>query len=720
MKNIICKSILALAVHLALLLPADTAAQTWRWPMANHKAGENIVSQPSSYIDKEYNGTHLFIGGKEGDVVVSPVDGIVNNQGVNYIPHLSAVIGNSHDVIDSWDEQIAQFCRNNKSLDPQYITGCISIKIADGRKVHIIGLSGNYSFSVDQKISAGDTLGLLSWSYKGIREPSLQIEVSNADNTSSDPMAPFGLKSNFHIDKIALEDPLSVEKMREDLTILEKAVLELYPSLNDRMSDEAFHDSMEALRQSVTEPIPLLTPVPLYWFCHLLHDSHLAIMPERNSVKSRDLYIPQLYYLWIADTLRVLAAGYGFEQYNGKIVASIDGMTPHDYVEQTRPYTFVYDPGVITPVEEQLLLVSFYSLLPNYKATAKSSNHVVFTDGEEADIPFGKYPINIHTAGTIIPSFMNWHNLTFLDDPDSIYTTRHLNDSTDYLSIRTFDISNAKLNRILQWIGDCKTPNMIIDMRNNKGGDVYALNRLLACFAQQPLNRQRGGHLYVEKQGDFECLKYSENMRDEKMPFSDYVKLKGKPGYYNFDTVQTCSCIMPDSSHQYTGRVYVLTNGSSLSAATIFPSVLVRNRRGVSVGRETGSAYHYITALKEAQIHLPNTHRVVIIPLVKAVFDTTVCERTPWGRGLLPDYEVPLSYNEITMGADGETDVMLEYALQLIAEGKYLSAEDPFAETDAPKKDWPLWVWIIISLGAVASLAVFSKIISQAKKQTSV
>lgn len=65
---------------------------------------------------------------------------------------------------------------------------------------------------------------------------------------------------------------------------------------------------------------------------------------------------------------------------------------------------------------------------------------------------------------------------------------------------------------------------------------------------------------------------------------------------------------------------------------------------------------------------------------------------------MLPDYELPLTYNEVTMGADGETDVMLEYALQLIADGKYLSEEDPFAEADALAKGSKLWLWISIAL----------------------
>jgi hypothetical protein len=244
---------------------------------------------------------------------------------------------------------------------------------------------------------------------------------------------------------------------------------------------------------------------------------------------------------------------------------------------------------------------------------------------------------------------------------------------------------------------------MIIDLRNNAGGEPEVMNRLLACFAQQPMNRQRGGHLFVKKQGPFESLRYSENHTKDEVLFSDYIQQEGKPGYYCFDSTKASICIMPDSNHQYTGRVYVLTNGNSMSCATIFPSVLVRNRRGVSVGRETGSAYHYITAMEMALICLPNTQRTIEIPMVKVVFDTTVCARTPWGRGLLPDYELPLTYNEITMGADGETDVMLEYALQLIADGKYLSSEDPFAVVDAPQEKGRLWLWVVVTLGVIAS-----------------
>lgn len=673
--------------------------------MAGHKAGENIISPPNSHIGKEFNCCDLFIGGREGDAVLCPIDGTITSVGIDYHPTLTSSIGYHTDPRQSWDENLRQI-KPSDNISLQYLSGYVTLRIADGRHVSISGLLGDYRFREGQKIAAGDTLGRLAWSYRGIPKPSLLVSVSLPSTVSDDPLSPFGLESRFHLNIAEREDPVSVEKMREDLTVLEQAVLELYPSLNDRMSDKAFHDTMEALRQSVTKPLPRLMLEPLFRFRSLLHDSHLDLLPDKFDIKMADLYSPVLFYLWCDDTLRVLMTSKGYEKYEkylGRVVQSIDGMPARDYARQTHQYIGLYDLDVKSHLEEENVLLSSRSTLISANATANSKSHVVFADGEEIDVPFGKIPVVFHSTGTPAGKIRQWRCLNWMETPDSTYAIRQLNDSTAYLSIRTFDIGDMQLEKILDWIGQCTSANMIIDLRNNAGGEPEVMNRLLACFAQQPLNRQRGGHLFVKKQGPFESLRYSENHTKDEVLFSDYIQQEGKPGYYCFDTTKASICIMPDSNHQYTGRVYVLTNGNSMSCATIFPSVLVRNRRGVSVGRETGSAYHYITAMEMALICLPNTQRTIEIPMVKVVFDTTVCARTPWGRGLLPDYELPLTYNEITMGADGETDVMLEYALQLIADGKYLSSEDPFAEVDAPQEKGRLWLWVVVTLGVIAS-----------------
>ena len=126
----------------------------------------------------------------------------------------------------------------------------------------------------------------------------------------------------------------------------------------------------------------------------------------------------------------------------------------------------------------------------------------------------------------------------------------------------------------------------------------------------------------------------------------------------------------------------MLTNENSCSAATLFPALLVRNHRGVIVGRETRTAYHYMNALKFADIRLPNTTLTITIPLVYCRFDSVVNDRVPYGRGVLPDYPVPLTIDELS-GKNG--DAILNHTLQLIEEGKYLSPENPFAAEEPSK-----------------------------------
>lgn len=123
----------------------------------------------------------------------------------------------------------------------------------------------------------------------------------------------------------------------------------------------------------------------------------------------------------------------------------------------------------------------------------------------------------------------------------------------------------------------------------------------------------------------------------------------------------------------YGGRLYVLVDEMSCSAATLFPANIMRSHRGVVIGRETRTAYGFMTALKFADFTLPNSKVNWRIPLVKCIFDETESPRIPWGRGVIPDVEIPFDDNYFL----GKEDTILRKALQMIAEGEYLG-ENPF------------------------------------------
>lgn len=696
-----------LSACIALCVSTSIWAQDFVWPMAGKRAGDNVLCKPQSYIGTEHNFSDLFIGGEYGDAVVSPVSGKVVFVSALYRKSLEYAIsvGGSGSFDQIIRDAVAEKIGNEK-----YVCGTISIMTADGRKVNISGLTGPKLFMTGQRVSTGDTLGFLAYSFKAFSEPSLILSISDARGKPTDPMSPFGLESTFkEPETLVREDPLPAEKCREDITVLEEAVLDAYPSLDALMSEEAFRASMDSIRRGITGPVSVSNGsfgLILRSFNKLVHDSHLYRLPDQHNTaaNSSALYLPSFYYMWADDTLSVLATSKPMAKYCGKAVASVDGMSAAEYVQRAKAFESLYDGDVQSTVEESAVITGVYGMLLNIDATANTTSHVVFMDGTELDIPFVEVREIVLNAD--FRRINDWRSINYRRSEDDAWQAMELNDSTSCLSIRTFEMDDVQLGACLDYLYNCKSENLIVDLRNNAGGESRVLMKLLSALTDVPMKRQKGGFAMVKKQGHFQSFKYSLNYLPDEDMFTGFAGREGAEGFYSLDTLNTCSVILPDTTCSYGGRVYVLTNGHSYSAATLFPSVLVRNRRAVTVGRETGTAYHFMTAYKFADILLPNSLLVMRIPLVKCVFDSTVCERTPAGRGLLPDYPVPLTRNEVMMGEDGKTDVMLGYALSLIAEGKYLSDDDPFAALDSREPDGGGVNWLLI-LGGAGLAAAF-------------
>ena len=196
---------------------------------------------------------------------------------------------------------------------------------------------------------------------------------------------------------------------------------------------------------------------------------------------------------------------------------------------------------------------------------------------------------------------------------DLPYSFEMLNDSTLYFGLSSFQLTKVQRDALRDSIaGYVDVPYMIMDLRDNPGGDAYFLSEMLTWFINSP-TVPLGGYSHVKTRGP---LMHSWNYAPDQIVFPEYVEVEGKPGYYLIP--DDAGVLYPDSTLNYRGRLYILTDETSCSAATIFPSVLVRNRRAVTVGRETMSGYHYLTAMKYNEVRLPNSKIILHVPLVIA------------------------------------------------------------------------------------------------------
>ncbi|MBR7086329.1 MAG: hypothetical protein IKI47_02135, partial [Prevotella sp.] len=251
------------------------------------------------------------------------------------------------------------------------------------------------------------------------------------------------------------------------------------------------------------------------------------------------------------------------------------------------------------------------------------------------------------------------------------WSFKMLTDDIALLTLAHFHQNDVQIDAITDTLrAYAHIPHLIIDVRDNPGGDAGCEEKLVKLFLkEEPANF---GYQKVMSNTTYASFAHSYNWPPNAKPFEDFIAVEGMEGFYDRDISKDLQKSQTQTMGQqsdvvYTGNLYILTNENSFSAATDFPARLVRANRAVTIGRETASAYHYMTALKSARFFLPNSRIEYQLPLVKLVATTDVTPRFPYGRGLLPDYEVPLTREEFFSSTE---DVILARALEIIKEGK--------------------------------------------------
>lgn len=683
------------------IVAGHVSAQTpYLWPVEGVKAGEGIIYTPQSHIDGELNFDNLFIAAPEGTEVVAPCDGTIRSYGLTYNTSLNTTTGWSIDDSKSIDQRRAEIMASGnlekRGFNPTYFNGDVGIVTPDGFTIWILGLSGDKTFKTGQKIERGTPLGRVAYSYYKIPEPSIRVSISEGGR-SSDPMTPFGLKTTYI--PPAEEKPvtaLTKEQAAEDFTIFVDAVKECFVGLYNVVTPEEMEQYVQKTLEGINSregDLPYADFVAIMREAvALVHDSHIGIsIPRWYRVDWGD-YLPGFAFAFYGDTMLLTNTSEKYRHLIARRIAKINNAT----AEEIRSVVSSRIPGYDAKSEgyRDFVLGGPGFLLfigdPRYFVPSLDME-VEFADGENVTIPGHNVkkdgPSDWVTSDGVFAS---------LNRPRAGYATKMLTDSVAYLGIGTFGLNRVQTEEIGAFIDSiAAVPNLVIDVRNNDGGTDEVISRLYSYIAGEPMTLH--GYSKVNSNAKYETFKNSFNQIPDSEIFPDYKPEEGKDGFY--DRPETGTVVKADSLVNYKGRIYMLTNGRSSSAATLFPAMLVRNHRGVTVGRETRSAYHFMNAVKFVEVRLPASLIKVRLPLVETHFDSVVNERVPYGRGVMPDYPVPLSYEEVV----SEDDVMLDYTLGLIERGEYLRGDDPFAGSNPEDKTpLPLWAWISIAAGAVA------------------
>lgn len=227
--------------------------------------------------------------------------------------------------------------------------------------------------------------------------------------------------------------------------------------------------------------------------------------------------------------------------------------------------------------------------------------------------------------------------------------------NTAIITLNTFSSGGLRkfYRQTFRYIKDAGITNVVLDLRSNGGGKIN-LSTLLTRYVTR-------SHFKVADT----AFAVAKTLR----PYSRYIKSgfinnlgllfltkKRADGLYHFGHWER-KFYKPKASNHFDGDLYVLTNGQTFSASSLFCNA-VKGQPGIKlVGEETGGGWHGNNGILIPDITLPVTHLRVRLPLFRLVQYNHVPKD---GRGVMPDVYISTNYEALVKGFDKKMQVVME------------------------------------------------------------
>ncbi len=417
---------------------------------------------------------------------------------------------------------------------------------------------------------------------------------------------------------------LSPEQLKEELGLLEQALAKYNPAMYAYNSKAAFHQRIVEIQKTIIEPIGAIHYFKLLcWAVAGANEAHLTVGSQKDAFykgffgdeyKSLPLgvrYIGDKIYVW-----RNFSSDSTLEQ--GDEILSINGHSAAAIRQQIFKYT-ASDGAIETSKQNRL---------------SKELSARYFWFIEQPDFFTVEYrkkgseqSQELELAALSRPEMSKWsiRRGYKTDQPKGIakFYNFYINNGVAHLILRSFDEEIAKENdikaytfyeRIFKRLRQNKIKNLVIDVRDNIGG--------------------------------------MKEFGDDMLPF---VLKKNRKGIYreliSWNGEKVEAAFPKRSRWAFKGDLYILVNGGTFSTAAHIAKYLREFAEATTIGEETGSRYEGFAAGNYHHYFLPYSQIRIGIPN-KWVKNIISEKQQTKNRGLIPDYPITLSIDDMMEGRD--------------------------------------------------------------------
>lgn len=480
-----------------------------------------------------------------------------------------------------------------------------------------------------------------------------------------------------------LETPIAAEKLRQDVDYTYKNLQKLHPNLYWYISKENLDKKFDSLKTTMSKPLnpseffeklaPVVADVREGHLVLRVPSKRLTKKELKNLEKQKGLF-SRMIYVVENNRIFVLDNAEKFENIAvGTEILKIQDIPVSHYLEKYRP--FVNSDGYNTTFQKYAIArrwPTYFTIengiLDSVKIQTKLANEIrefyIHREKITNEEKKKEETVNKKLTKSERGKTKDYNIVTKSYNRDLQFPVK--DSSVAYMKIKTFSGTFSKrfYRESFAILKKSLATTLVLDIRDNLGGSLAEINNLYS-------------YLVDEK---FTFIKDIEITSAKSMYQADYlsdlpllVKPVGIIGYPLY-LIGTALSIKKENGKTYLrnngifglkkpkkdnfkGKIYVLVNGSSFSAASILPSKLKADQRALIVGEETGGANDGTVAGRYSTKKLPNSK--LVLPIGLMLIQPSI-EFTDTKKGVVPDVEIIPSLWDVLQKKDIQLDWVMK------------------------------------------------------------